>query len=637
MVQIDQWSPLDHKAGMGGNDDGDSEFEIPSHVSDFDDRRLRAYQILGSYLETVARNFVRPPEGETLEDFAGAWREYGDAGLMVQRTASAINGESPSVGIKDGDQTVPPRPIFDPAPVDPATDGVERSDAELRIAQAEYAAVVPVWEENANAAIEHWTSVVEEVPKLQERERWLQQWAEDEDYIGKVLECEEEWIVGLGDGVYVYGWDPDRMRPTVEIFPPDAYFPILDDVRPSVFPKRVHLIWGFVDTETEDDMIRRLTWELLPLDPNHPNYDASVDLSASVKYLGENDGEQTEACFFTDEIWLADNFEETDQPLGGGEAQLVQVIAGGEPEPALRVPTGLDFIPLVHQPNTLSRSDRHFGRSMIVRGAQLLDEIAGSDTDQSLAGQWAARPPVAASDLPPGTTEVGLTPGVAVELGEKGNLFVVDMAKNLEGLLQRDANLRRTLSVVLQVPEGIVGRVDASDVPSGIAFVLSFTSFEQLIERFRMARAGKHSLGMKMVQRIAIQNDDPTIGGDPVALPAEFRFGPYMPQDLVGMANAVKILWDAFMIDIKTGMEMLEPVGVPYGDRDAVESSIRERFGQFASEVFDATGSEKLAAGVLGMELESADGVDEEADPGGTTDAAVAASGLNLGAPDATA
>ncbi len=605
MVTIDQWSGLDHKLGMGDSGDG-GDFDIPTFHTDQDERRLKAYTILSAMMETVSREFIIPPEDVDPDEFRAAWREYSDCAVMVDRLAAGIVGDGMTVGIVGADDTLPPRPLLPDAPIDPSMSDEEIPAHEVQVRQASFAAEVEVWQAEALQIIEQWQEAVTGQADLNEAQDWLQQWAEDDGFVAKVIEAEKEFTVPLGDSVFVLGWDALKRRPTTEVFHPGFYVPVLDDARPSVFPKRVHLLWEFTakdDAGEDTDYVRRMTWELLPVSPDMVGYEA-VDLGTQPEYL-EADDEWSESCLFTDVTVRADEMDESDQDINSGDYAVIN-IGEGEPVPAVRVPIGLDFIPVIHFPNTLSSADRHFGRSPLVHLAQLFDEIVGSDTDESLAAMWAARPPMAAADMAPGIDVIDLSPGQAFKLGQNGKLFVVDMSKNLQGLADRISNLLRRASVNGKVPEGLLGRVDASDVPSGIAFTLSFTAFEQEVESLRMARAGKMALLLKMVQRIAIQNGDEGFPGE-TAFPAEARYGPFMPQDLLGTAQVMDILVKAGLVPQSVAMQHLEEQGIEYGDIEAALAEIHSLMFAGATDLRNATGSTRLAAEFLGRHLDVTD------------------------------
>jgi hypothetical protein len=596
---IDLWSSLDHKAGMGktsGGIDG-----APKWIPDLEKRRLNAYLRIRAYLETVARELLiedpKDPERKS------AWREYGDPQVMAQRVAAAMLGKEPGVGIVGADRPVSDAPDIRPAPRKPP-EGLEPEEA--RVLELVYKAALTVWEAEAMETLTAWEEDLAELPKLRGREDWLQDWAEAEKFLTKLHELERECIVPLGSGVMVFGWDHAKKRVGCEIFEPDAYFPILSDRSPGEFPRRVHLSWPYKELNAageEEDWVRRITYELVPVVPVEGQDDPApgVDRGQIPAYV-QDSAQWVDSCLITDATYPADAFEQVDGLNDRAVYSMAPIVAGGPLVPLQQVAIGLDFIPVVHWPNTPSLLT-HYGRSFLAGLFQLLDEIASTDMDEALASRWAGRPPIVAKGMEPGKTELDLTPGSALRAGPGGGIETIEMAPNLTALGERIDRLLKRLSVNGSVPEGLIGRVDAAEVPSGLALALSFTAFEQMIGSGREARALPGQLALKFVQRIAIVNQDETIdtADSPDALPAELRFGAFMPQDLAGGAAVLKLLRDAGLISQETGIRMAQDRGAPVTDVAGEVLAIRSEMGEEALRIADATGDPKYAARFLGL------------------------------------
>ena len=610
MPIIDHYSGLNHKAGMDDSGGDESGFLIPSWVKrDQDIRRLKAYQILGGYMETVAREFVIPPEGADLEEFQDAYREYGDAPMMVERIAAGVLGDDAMVTVVGVDE-----PLSDRAPIGlpPTPPSEELEDVAAKIAAVAYEAEQRVYEQATTAKLEEWERRSNELPLLQERQRWLQDWADKESLFAMLLEAESETTIPLGDSVIQVGWNLGKKRPKLSLHDPGTYFPDLDETEDNDFPAVVHICWQYVETvdDEETEFVRRKTWEMFPLEPGEDDEDPGADLGGTPLYFETGD-EQTHSCLFTDATFLADDFDDVyaELPTKGAVYNLVDV-GDGEPIDAFRVALGMDEIPLVHYPNSLAKSGQHFGRGHLTRLAQLLDEMAGLDSDIGLASEWAARPPVAVAGMNPGDTTLDLNPGQVLKMVEGGDLTVVDMAQNLSVLLEREKVALRRWSVNGGVPETLLGRADTAAVLSGISRALSFTPFVQLINRMRLARNAKNDLLLKMVQRVAIHNGDETIGDG--VWPAEIRYGSFMPQDLPGLMEFLEPAIRSNLVSQQTAISMLAEAGVPSGDPDAELSAIRLIMGDTAGQVADATGSSALGAQLLGVTIPE---TDDDIDP----------------------
>jgi hypothetical protein len=143
-------------------------------------------------------------------------REYGDAKLLADTIRAALIGDEQSIMVEGADK-------FDPA--------------------------------NPTA----------EALQAKEREGFLQNWAEEERFLTKLIETERN-AVAMGDGVYSLGWDPGRGRVRLRTWDPSAYFPVITEYQnEGDYPERVHLAWQLPDegTSKAEIRVRRITYELV--------------------------------------------------------------------------------------------------------------------------------------------------------------------------------------------------------------------------------------------------------------------------------------------------------------------------------------------------------------------------------------
>ena len=594
---IDIWSGFDHK-------EGDS--VAPTYVNDIDTRRIDFYARARAYIETVGRHFLKEdPNDPDKED---EWQEFGDPAVIVEQRAGAIIGDTITYRVVGADDSIPKRPDYDDPPEEPDTEGLtpEQAALEARIHEIE----LNLWTKTTEAIVERWAADIEIRPFLLDRQDWLRDWATSVKLTAVITENEIDNIVALGSGVYEMGWDPSSLRTNIEIIPPEFYFPVLSDGLVEEFPDKVFICYPIED----GDRVRRVTYELVRIsgssaDLGDPDVETIAAPGSAPLYHGEGD-EFTHVCLKSDEIFEAADFKDLydDSENGTSEPQMAWV--AGRLEQMVRFPISLDFIPVVHIPNTLSRKT-HFGRSAIARLAQLLDEIAATDGDESLASRWAGQPPVGVSGMAPGAEELDLTPGRGIRLGENGSISTVPMAENLQQVGERLERLQRRLSSVSSIPDAVRGTADIGSVASGKLLSLSFVAFEQMVKRARMAR-DKYSLIPKFAQRIAIQNGGLT---DTAVYDAEIVFGPYMPSDLAELADILKILMAADLISQETGLKMLQEAGVPSGTVDAELAAIRAIMVQHADMLTSALEDPKYAAEFLGRDdYDVDDGIDPDAD-----------------------
>jgi len=553
---FDPWAGFDHK-------DLSKVGKLPSYVKADDDvRRLTAYRVAQAYIENEAR-LLLPDDGQHAEDDL---QEFGDPGVLVERVAAAVLGEAPLVGVIGADNQVPDAPDLPDRPVEPESDGID--PRMVAVLQRVYETAVTRWVEESTALVDEWEALAASTPDLLIRQEWLQNWAASERLMGKLQENEVENVVGLGDGVIALGWDPIKNRVKVEVIEPEKYFPALDAGEVAQFPDKVHLVFAYEGLEDGDDepveYVRRVTYELVPVE--------EAEEVAAALYLGEGET-QTHVCLHTDATWLAEDFDDVYEPATPPKFFEPLGVADSEELITLdRYNTGYDFIPVIHLGNTQS-TRHHFGRSLLARLGQLLDEISASDTDESLSSRWAARPPVIIDGLQAGTDTINLSPGQGIS-GKSAD--TIEMAQNLAVIGLRGIALQKRLSVNSQVPDGLRGRVDASDVPSGLALTLSFTPFVQLIGRLREARGAVLPLLLKFVQRIAIQNGELSGIDSAIVHDAEVRFGAFMPQDLLGSAEIIARLYNAKLISLETALAELKTNGLTIDDLAGEIAKIRE-------------------------------------------------------------
>lgn len=595
-VVIDQWSGFNHKAGMV-EAGGDFDTAPPFIGSDEPTRRrLNAYSRAEAYLECSAREFIDFEKSNLIdEDALDDHREYGDAAAIVSRIAGGVTGSGMEIVVPGADAPFPVAPVVPKMPEEPA-DGDQAAklvyDAQLQIREQEVA--------DATAA---WLELFQTKRLLEARQKWLRQWAEEEGFEAKIHEAETDHIIPLGDGVYVLSWNAPKRRVSVDVYQPKVYFPVLTE-QDRGFPSKVHLAWLYTNPEDGEEYLRRITYEL-------------IDAAFTPTYAEEP---ATKTCVVTDASYMTrDLGEETVFTLEGEGATYAEM-AIGDGSQTVRVQQFdlmIDFIPIVHVPNTPS-SSRHFGRSSLARIAQLLDDIAKDDTDLQRAAALAGFPAVGVSGAALSEDGLEIGPGKVIGLGERGRFSQLDMASSIEALQKLADSGRNLLSVNSQVPAGLIGRVDPSKVTSGLVLALSFTPFQQLIEVLRMVRTPKYKLILKMVQRLALVNEDEHMKSDSVIRPAEMNFGSYMPQDLPGMVQVVVELLREHGISTNTGLRMLAEAGVPIEDIDEELAQIRAEDGQRAGDITAATENPRYGAAFLGIDnwQPADDAVDPDAGAG---------------------
>jgi hypothetical protein len=609
---LDTYAPLSHKAPL--SDTRGTCTLAPVWVSKLDQRRLTAYKILAGYRANVARAFLPAHVDEAERDNR---REYGDADLLVDRVRAGVLGDGPEIVIDGANVDLADEPDLppEPEPLEGEVSDIRRRVQEIREAR---------WAETAAAVVDEWESAWAQRGPLQERQRWLRSWADVEQFWSKKHEGEGD-TVGLGDGVYEFAWSTRAGRPILRVYDPGFYFPVItDESADQDFPPKVHIAWEY---ETPDGRrwLRRKTWELGPILPavDEAGEPLAAEDGADLVFVRDGDrvdpktgeivrdlpwnfdeaGAQVPSavtCYFTDATWelvgidLARGFD--DLSLDGA-----RFAAADDGRPARRTDLQIDFLPIVHVPNTPA-SREHFGASILLVVAQLLDDLASSDTDVMDASELAAGPMVALFGAG-ADAEIRVKPGTMYKVDKDGRMDVLDLTAGLGELRAVNEGLLDRLSVNGRVPGEVLGRVQASQDRSGIHLALSFGPFSLLVGTLRMTREFKDQLGLKFVQRFAQLGGVLPPGRNP---PARIAFGPFLPTDRSALVDQVTKLLDAGAASTQTAVAWLVAGGFSVDDARGEVDRIRYETPARARDIADATGSEELAADYLGVDLPEA-------------------------------
>jgi len=572
---LDAWSSLAHKAPLKDEHDARMRgWEAKTWLPAKDKRRLAAYMVLAAYEANVAREFIRG------EDDADENREYGDAALIVDQVLAHLLGESQEIvvpGAEDYDPTAEPSD-------DPDTAGPSQANAEF----------------------------------LAGRQEFLREWAEKVHMSLRLVDGERA-AVNFGDGIYLLGWDERTSRPTCAVMDPGFYFPVIPDSIDSYeYPTKVFFAWELPAEDFADDKprLRRLTYELRRfefeevLDPE--TFEGVLTLPADTEYVDEKivrtyawDTEPSEwACFLTDATWTLDDID--DMTVDGLTLEKATIRETADGELIQDMDLGIDFIPVVHVPNT-PPGGNHYGQSSLSRILQILDDLQNADTDAQKASATTGSPIIGVSGAKIGgdpTTSAGkrrelvVQGGAVWELGENGKLSVVDTAANLAELRNFVGSLRDRMSVNSRLPAAVLGTLDPSEVPSGYAMQLSFGPLSAMIRQMRLTRDVKYPLMLKMVQRLYQANGVLPPGETPRA---EIRLGSFLPSDMKGTLDIVATAIEKKIISRETGIGMLVDVGFPVEDIAAEIERIDHRDFEAANELADATNDPAAVAEFLGL------------------------------------
>lgn len=589
-VVLDLWANLSHKRAMGGIRTPGA---APSWIGPDHHRRLEAYKLLTGYLSNVARAWL--PESTPDEDVRDH-REYGDALNLVNAVVSAVLGEEQTPTVHLADANIPQRPLLperpDPPPANP-------NDVEARIA----ALALERWEADALAAIDAWETDWRAQPEARRQQEWLRQWATDERLPLKLLENERN-AVGLGDGVLTLGWSPAKQRPILAVYDPGFYFPVLED-QATEYPSTIHLAWEYEDGATT--WVRRLTWRLV-----EPPAGAAVRFPWTPTGAPNAD----RVCVYSDAVWKLEDLAKAGRIEDLDNTRGARYLTGEDGAELNDRPLGLDFIPVIHTPNT--STGHHYGMSLLAGIAQVLDDLAATDTDTQAAASVAGTPPIVLSgkSVPAKVTSYG--PRSVFNVGENGSMAALDTRGALTELRNLTQDLLQRASSNTRVPAEVLGRVKVSEVPSGIALALGFGPLRGLVRELRLTRGEKDALLLKFAARMA-QAGGQLPAGD--LHPAELERGEYLPNDLASLVEELANAVNAKILSRRTAVTMQAAAGVPIDDVEEELAAIDRDDVEGADLFLTATGDDVATRKRLGLTGPSPRPPAPNRDPAGTTGA----------------
>lgn len=572
-VLIDPWTGLSHKALLGPSSKGARQGIAPTWVGSHT-RRLNAYRVLAAYLANVARAFL--PSTRAPEDIDDH-REYGDAATLRDQVVAAVLGEEPSIMV-DGAGVEPHEPE------DPGEDATPEERAAFTAARAEF--------EKASAEFEA-------ARQLQE---WVDAWVDKARFHGKMLDYERD-AVGLGDGVMLLSWSNRRGRVKATVYDPGFYFPVLSTSDDDDYPDRVHLAW---EEEDESDpsvkWVHRVTYEIVELPDGQ---------TRSYPWHGPDDEPSRYRTLLTEARWRWDDLG--DRTVDDFSFNRAEFLINEDGEELREFDTGIDFIPVVHLPTTVTK--HHFGESVLMRVAQLLDDLQSAYTDLAISADLNAAPPLVVKGRS-GSVGTLSTYGPRTVLYADGGGELLDTSEALDALLKNITFLHDTLSVNARVPAAILGRIDPSKIEAGVILLLTFAPFKSLIGEMRLVRAQKYPLIFDFVQRLAMVGKGTRNGADRPGrtLPAgptrrvEVKFGSYVPLDTSALVEMYRGMLVAHGMSRQTFLRLVDAAGIDVGDDLAAElERIEHEDFEGAKNIADATSDEAAAGRYLGLEVEEAE------------------------------
>lgn len=398
-----------------------------------------------------------------------------------------------------------------------------------------------------------------------------EQWVVDERWEQKLLAGEANTCT-YGDGVYVLTPSASKRRPRLKVYDPGFYFPDTITTVPGWetedYPPIVHLAWEWEDPD-HVLWVRRTTWRMVRLE--HP---------VPAPWGGTREW----TCLYRQVDYRRDR-------LRNGATVYTDTMGDVEVVVQDWTDLGVDFIPVVHVPNTPDE----WGQSVLLRSVQLLDDVGNTDTDLALASQAASSTLVtegATPDLTGGPLErLALPAGASAQW--------LDTSKNLDALLKFSRHLADRLLMNTRLSKALVGMVNPNDVPSGYALQLGFHAARQLMRELRTTRTEKFPLIAKFALRMAQAYGWVQPGEVPTP---QVVLGASLPSDLTTAVQMVKELLPIHAISTATAVRLLVEAGLPVDDAEAEVQRITLEDTTAARELFEATGNAQAAAARLGVQ-----------------------------------
>lgn len=549
-----------------------------------DEKRLAAYKLLAAYDQNQAAELAEVGGDIHARDR----REFGDPSMFVDTLVAHVLGREQHITV--------------PGAEDDTDDG--QSDPEA-----------------ATAA------------RVQEL---LRDWAEAEQLPMRQQQCERK-AVALGDGVYRLAWDPAKNRPTLRVTDPGFYFPVLpEDGDAGEYPTRVHFAWELPEDPKRGlkARLRRITYELdwirpatapgvdkdgravraplpapipedddaeIPPPPLTPGDTLNPESGAISRMYAWNDQPSYVTCYLTDATWEIGDLK---GPVDVDSLPLDRAVFAtrSDGEVLDHLDLLIDFIPVVHQPNTVPPAEEHWGQSSLAKVLQVFDELAGSDTDSARASATTGSPMLAVSGVTDPRQEYQAGPGVVFMLGADGRMTAVDTSKNLAELRNHVHDLKDRAANTARLPAVALGTLDPSKVPSGYALQLSLGPLDSLVGGMRLARDHKDALLLKFVQRLFKAGQHPDWAGL-LVLPAKLVRGPYTPTDKQAVLEQVAVGVEKGVLSLETAVRMLSEAGFPIDDVGEEIDRITSRQFEQAKALADATGDSGAVGDFLGIDL----------------------------------
>jgi hypothetical protein len=336
---------------------------------------------------------------------------------------------------------------------------------------------------------------------------------------------------------------------------------------------------------------------LVPLvddDEESENFGELAEADDDRPWNGE--GPTTHTVLYSDKTWKYEDIGSED------EGQIYHLDLGRVFEIAAdEVDMEIDWIPVIHIPNSDVDSGERFGVSSLASVMQIHDDLVSTDTDLQASSATTGSPPLVIADPMLETDEDGSIrsygPGEVIGTsGDSKGATLIDTSSALDALIKYDDKLLNRLSVNGRIPESLLGRVKPSEVPSGITLTLSFAPHSSMVRGMRLVRGDKYKLFLKMVGRFYMQD-----GQISEIVPARLHFGTFLPADKSETKELIRSLYEVKAISLETAVKMMMEAGFPIEDLAAEVKLIQESDFEGATQLMGVTADVNIARRYLGL------------------------------------
>lgn len=416
------------------------------------------------------------------------------------------------------------------------------------------------------------------------RQELLDAWAQRERWASKVYQCETD-AAEVGDSVYELRGEGPRLR--LRVHDPEAFFPVWDNKAGDF--SQAYLAWEEMNTGQYLPEPQRESANLKDLRDRdgevvlyRRHYQLVEAAEAGVKEARERDY----VCVVS-AGWYRIETRDGEAPSGFKALALLGSEALDDDTLVDNLDTGFDEIPLFYVPNRES-SRQPWGLPEGDRVLQVLLDAAQDHTDLKANTLYNAFPPLYDENSPQGSPprpghsstpkEQKYQPGVIYN-GRK--LGAVDLSNGNALLLEHERFLIDKALTNTRTTQLAAGRVELSNIPSGVALLIAMLPLFAKTLPKRQTRQDKLGMLLKHVLRWHRAWGDPgtyfvdeaTGEGatewpegtwdDEVANPV---FGSIIPIDKKQVSEMVAELMAAQAISEETAVTMLQMAGFPIDD-----------------------------------------------------------------------